>query len=453
MNADWPAIVKNLQKTLEPGVFKVWISPLDGEVRGASVCLKASNDFVANWVRDRLASVIREAAAEVLELAPDVVSLIICSDNKAPAGRDASPGEAAAPARLERGLLFEPEHSEPRWRFSFEDFVVGPCNATAFAAAEGLCAEADDGGTRTLFVSAASGLGKTHLVQAVGKRLSEGNMRPPHQISYLTAEEFASCFVAALKARDVEGFKARLRRSDALLLEDVHFLQNKGKMQEEALALIKSLQSKGCKLVLTSSFAPCELRHMDSQLVSLFCAGLLARMGSPDLDTRRCILREKARVHQVMLPDQVSELLATRITSDVRQLESCLNNLIFRARLLNRQICLDMALEMIDEYTDTRKGLDMDAIVRLVCDSFKLSEAQLASRSRRSEFVQARHTVYYLARKHTQLSLQEIGDQFHRSHSSVIKGISALEREMRRESSRGRQMAHAVALVERNAGV
>jgi chromosomal replication initiator protein len=192
---------------------------------------------------------------------------------------------------------------------------------------------------------------------------------------------------------------------------------------------------------------------MDCQLVSLCCAGLLAHIASPTLETRRCILREKARAHQVLLPEPVSELLATRITSDVRQLESCLNNLIFMARLFNRQICLDMALDIIGQYPETHNGLDMAAIIRLVCDSFKLSEAQLASRNRRSEYVQARNTVYYLARKHTQLSLQDIGDQFRRRHSSVIKGISSLEREMQRESTLGRQLAHVVALVERNAGV
>jgi len=315
----------------------------------------------------------------------------------------------------------------------------------AYAAAKNLCADLADAGT--LFVSAAPGLGKTHLVQAVGKCLSEQDPRARCNICYLSAEEFASSFVAALKARDVEGFKARLRQSDVLLLEDVHFLRNKGKMQEEALALIKSLQAKGGKLMLTSSFAPRDLRNMDCQLVSLFCVGLLAHMASPTLETRRCILREKARVHQVVLPESVSELLATHITSDVRKLESCLNNLIFKARLLNRQISLDMALETIGQYTEAQREPDMAAIVRLVCDSFKLSETQLDARSRKSEYVQARNTIYYLARKHTPLSLQEIGNRFHRRHSSVIKGISAVEREMQRESTLGRRLAHAVALI------
>jgi len=454
MKADWPAIVEVLQKTLDPGVFKVWLAPLEGEVGDASICLHAPNDFAAKWIRERLSRVICEAAARVLGLAPEEVSLVVRSENKEPIRRIAHPDAPAARPCPEQGILTRPAYPEPRWRFSFEDFVVGPNNEMAYAAAKGLCADLADAGT--LFVSSAPGLGKTHLVQAVGKCLSEKDARARYNISYLTAEEFASCFAAAINARDWGGwgcFKDRLRQSDVLLLEDVHFLQNKGRMQEEALALIKSLQSKGSRLVLTSSFAPRDLRHMDCQLVSLFCAGLLAHMVSPTLETRRCILREKARVHQVVLPEPVAELLATHITSDVRQLESCLNNLIFKARQLNRQISLDMALEMVGQYAKTQPGLDMATIIRLVCDSFKLSESQIASRSRKSEYVQARNTIYYLARKHTQHSLQEIGDRFQRRHSSVIKGLSVFERETRRESALGRQLVHAVELVERNAGL
>ena len=452
MKTDWSAIVENLQKTLEPGVFKVWISPLDGEVRDASVYLNAPNEFAAAWIRDRLSHAICAAAAGVLGLAPEEISLVIRAENSEPVRRVVNHDASVARPCPGRGLLIGPANSEPRWRFSFEDFVVGPSNEMAYAAAKGLCAELAEAGT--LFVSAASGLGKTHLVQAVGKCLSEEDRRTQRSISYLTAEEFVSRLAMLFRARgDVEGFKDSLRQNDVLLLEDVHFLQNMPKMQEVALSLVKSLQARGGRLVLTSSFAPRDLRHMDCQLVSLFCAGLLAHMASPTLETRRSILREKARAHQAELPESVSELLATRITSDVRQLESCLNNLIFKARLLNRQISLDMALEMIDQYAETRNELDMAAIIRLVCDSFKLSEIQLVSRSRRSEYVQARNTAYYLARKHTQLSLQEIGDRFHRRYSSIIKGISVFEREMQRESPLGRQLAHAVELVERNAGV
>jgi chromosomal replication initiator protein len=454
MHAEWAEILENLQKTLKSGDFKVWIAPLDGEVRDSSVCLNAPNAFAAERIREHFAPAIREAAATALGLAPDAVSLVVRSENAAPARRGVRSGEAAPRSHPEQGLLVGSADIESRWGFSFEDFVVGPSNEMAYAAAKGLCADLACAGT--LFISAATGLGKTHLVQAVGRCLSVEDACRRRKICYLTAEEFAKGWVGALKARDLEGFNDRLRQNDVLLLEDVHILQNivgKGKIQEDAMALIKCLQAKGGRLVLTSSLAPRDLRQMDGQLVSLFCAGLLAHMASPTLETRRCILREKARLQQAVLPEPVTELLATRIISDVRLLESCLNSLIFQARMLNRQISLDMALEVVGRYAPSQGGLDMATIIRLVCDSFRLSEPQLASRCRRSEYVQARNAVYYLARKHTRLSLQEIGDRFHRRHSSVIKGLSAVEREMQRASPLGRQMAHALKLVERNAGI
>lgn len=458
MNSAWSLICENLQKTLEPGFFKVWIAPLEGEVLDCDLSLKAPNEYAANWVRDRLSPAILTAASEALGKEAAELNLTVQAGAAQPAQR-ILPADSV-PARPSSGqipLIVPNRPAQARWRFSFDDFVVGPCNEMAFAAAKGLCA--DLAGAGTLFLSSASGLGKTHLAQAMGKCLSEDARSWPGEcslcpkVNYLTAEEFASRFVAALKARDAENFKERLRQSEVLLLEDVHFLQNKEKMQEEILALIKSLQARGSRIVLTSSFAPRELHRMDSRLVSLFCSGLLTHMAGPDLETRRKIVCKKAHLHQVILPKAVSELLATRITGDVRRLESCLNTLVFKARLVNSLISLDMAAEMVRQYEEEQGGFDMDGIIRLVCAGFKLSPAQLASRSRKSEYVQARNTIYYLARKHTELSLQEIGDHFHRRHSSVIKGISVMEREMQRETPLGRRLAGAVALIERNAGI
>ncbi len=449
MKADWPVIFENLRKTLEPGVFKVWIAPLEGEIRDHTVSLTAQSEFAAGWVRERFGSTILEAAAAALGVDAAALNLSVNAEDRPPARRVLSPHEACERPRAEQGLLLAPDYApRPRWRFSFEDFVVGPSNEMAYAAAKGLCAEAAN--ADTLFVSSSPGLGKTHLAHAMGKYLSE--TATASRVIYLTAEEFASGFVAALKARDVEGFKERLRQCDVLLLEDVHFLRNKEKMQEEILTLMKSLQSRGSRLVLTSSFAPRELDRMDSRLVSLFCSGLLAHMAGPNLETRRRILSEKARLHQVFLPDAVSELLAARITTDIRRLESCLNNLIFKAGLLNSRISLEMAVEMVQQYAQEQSALDMAGIIGLVCASCRLTLPQLASRSRKSEYVQARNTIYYLARKHTDLSLQEIGEHFNRRHSSVIKGISAVEFEMRRETPLGRQFSNTVTLIERNAG-
>lgn len=335
------------------------------------------------------------------------------------------------------------------WRYSFADFVVGPTNNMAVAAAQDV--SRSSGCVRTLFMNSAPGLGKTHLAQAVGRAIAEE--RSGARVGYLTAEDFASRFVAALRTHDIENFKSRFRDLDVLLLEDVHFLQGKEKMQDMALAVVKNLQAKGGRVIFTSSFSPRDLQKVDSQLVSHFCSGILTDIGRPNEDMRRHILERKAKTFQVLLPDSVCELLASRLDGDVRQMESCLNSLIFKARLLNCGLNLDLAMEVLSQYAEISCGPDLPTIVRLVCESYGLNERQLNSRSRRKECVLGRNTVYYLARKHTELTLEEIGDKFNRRHSTVIKGITSVEREISRETTVGRQIARAMKLIERNAGM
>ena len=471
MQGKWADISANLKKMLDPGIFKVWIAPLRASVEGAELRLTVPSAYMAEWLERHLLAKLREAAAPVLAVPPEAVRVRLDVADGVH-GRGAASGCASAGA-LVAGVVPDlgrraraeavtqiPLPQVPRplteparfpivgWRHSFEDFIIGPSNSMAVAAARDICRQG--GQVRTLFVAGASGLGKTHLTQSAGQAISgEGaNLR----IAYLTAEEFASRFVQSLKSQDLEGFKSRLRDLDVLLLEDVHFFQRKKAMQELALAVIKGLQDRGGRVILTSSFAPRELRDMDPQLVSHFCSGILTSIGRPDREMRGRILTHKARSFQVMLPDAVRDLLASRLHGDVRQLESCLNSLIFKARLLNCGLNVDLAMEVVGQYAGIEQGLDMESIIRLVCESYGLSETQLRSRSRRQECVQGRNTVFYLARKHTELSLEDIGSAFNRRHSTVLRSITAVERELARESRLGRQIARAVSLIERSAG-
>lgn len=476
MNEIWGHIQKNLQKSLEPGLFKVWITPLTATVGEETLHLSAPNDFVANWVRDRLLTDIMQAASDVMGVSPHItvsageakppvtarkqgVALVKSAsaareESAVPVLASTSVPVASLPSRVttqEQGVLPLQQGLASRqvdWRFDFDSFVVGPSNHLAFAASHGLCR--DTFSTDTLFLSSAPGLGKTHLMQAVGNQLCKTSNRSNVRCEYLTAEEFATRLITALKTRDVERFKARYRGVDLLLLEDVHFLQGKERMQDEVLATIKSLQSSGSKVLLSSSFAPRDLKDVDSQLVSRFCSGFLAVIDKPDFDTRKDILRRKAGIYQVDLPENVTNLLAENIKADVRQIESCLHNLILKARIMNERISLGMAWEVISHYAAHEMVMDLEGIVRSVCEGFGLSTDQLHSRSRKREYVVARNTAFYLARKHTDLSLKEIGNRFNRRHSTVLKGITNIEREMSRETPIGRQVTSTVSMIERN---
>lgn len=460
----WAHIQQILQKRLSPGLFKVWITPLTAEVNDQNICLTAPNDFVAAWVRDRLLDDIVSAATEALGRPARVSVVASKTPQKAPVRRQvnvpadamqasgplfAGNGAPAAPAQQMSLPISQPLVSKAiDWRFDFDSFVVGPCNDLAFAASQGITRSSLS--ADTLFLSSGPGLGKTHLMQAVGNELCRQSNRSQVRAEYLTAEEFATRLIASLKSRDVERFKARYRDVDLLLLEDVHFLQGKERMQDEVLATIKALQSRGSRVVLSSSFAPRDLKELDSQLVSRFCSGFLAVIDKPDFATRRDILRRKAKQYHVHLPDNVTDLLAENIRSDVRQIESCLHNLILKARILNQQISMNIALEVISHYATQETVMDLESIIRCVCNGFDLSPTQLNSRSRRRELVVARNTVFYLARKHTDLSLKDIGNHFNRTHSTVLKGITNLEREMSKETPVGRQVTNTVSMIERN---
>ncbi len=489
MNRQWQKIYENLQKTLAPGIIKVWVDPLRVHMQEQTLTLEAPNDFVADWVKNRLLDSIRQvtlaacgqgwtvdvlAAHKVHHIANVCkteafqanahIAIPPATENSASelsaSGLSATdqPGSVLHTAKshatgtarrvtLEQGFLPLRAASAPvQWRHSFDDFVVGPCNDLAHAAALNVSRLTKN--VSTLFISSGPGLGKTHLTQAVGKALCNASNTTP-RVEYLTAEHFASCFVQAMKSRTIDAFKSRFRDVDVLLLEDVHFLQNKEKMQDEVLSTIKTLHDNGSRVVLTSSFAPNELANVDERLVSRFCSGFLAHMQKPDKATRKLMLQEKARQQNVPLHDDIVDLLADRLCGDVRQMESCLHNVFLRASLLDCPVHADMVLEIMAQYNLESPFLTIESITRKVCEAFALKADQIATKSRKTDHVMARNTIFYLSRRYTDLSLANIGEHFGRRHSTVLKGIATVERELTRNTHLGRQIATTLERIER----
>ncbi|MBO4297067.1 MAG: ATP-binding protein, partial [Desulfovibrio sp.] len=341
--------------------------------------------------------------------------------------------------------------SQKLLRYTFDDFVVGESNRLAYAAAKDLCASG--GFVDTLFLNSDAGLGKTHIVQSVAASVNAARGSQA-RVACLTADDFCSRFVSGSRTSTLAEFDAQLKALDFFMLDDVHFLQGKDKTQEFLLNLVKHLQDKGSKVVFTSSFQPRDLTMLDSQLVSMLLSGIRARMDLPTYEMRRELLRSKARVHQVILPEEVEHLLASRLTGDVRQLESCLRTLLLKMRVLKAPLTPEMCLDVLDEFAPALPmQSSFEDLLRIVAEGFGLSPEQLGSRVRRREIVNARNTLFYLARKHTDLTLEQIGGRLNKRHSTVLKGIAAVEQEMRRESTAGRQMQRVVSLIERSAGM
>ncbi|WP_243367236.1 chromosomal replication initiator protein DnaA [Fundidesulfovibrio soli] len=434
----WNHILHILERSLNPGLYQVWIKPLSAAVADGRICLTAPNEFVAAWVRDRLTGQIAEAAAQVMGGAPAIsvtardtsVTPLIETSTALPAPKP----EAPAPAG---------DCVDPAFRFSFDQFVVGPSNALAYEASLGLCRR--NLPANQLFISAGPGLGKTHLSQAIGRMMLADMKQAKPKVRYLSAEEFSSRLILSIKMREMDRFKARFRENvDILILEDIHFFQGKLKLQDELLNTINTLESRGCRVVFTSSFLPKELSGLDNQLASRLGAGFLATIDQPDYATRLNILRRKASLHQVLLPEDVADLLANKLRTDIRQLESCLQNLALKARILGQGICMDMAWDVLRNYDLEQPSINLDQIVDYVCNVYSIQREHLVSKSRKRQHVIARNTAFFLARKHTPLSLQDIGQRFNRRHSTVVKGITAVERQLTLQTPLGRQLETAI---------
>lgn len=446
----WQQVVFSLEKKLSPGVFQLWVKPLEGCLDNDVLVIQAPNEFVKTQVQNRLGTAIVTAAAEVLGYTPHVE--ICAAQNKElpviPPMLEQQPAPFPSQKIASTQLILPVTQTLPtqvvyNWRHSFDDFVVGPCNNLAYAASQSFCE--DLYGTDQLFLCSAPGLGKTHLAQAIGCEIARQTNRQHLRVCYLSAEEFAGQLVMAIKAKTVEQFKTRFRTNvDLLLLEDVHFFQGKEKMQDELLNTINSLRNQGRKIVMTSSFLPRELMDIDSNLVSRFNQGFLTVIDKPDRDTRLNIITTKSRMDQVVIPQDVACLLADRIKTDIRQLESCLKNIVLQAKLLNRDISMDLAWEVLQNYDLDDATIDLDKIISFVCQAYGFGLEELRSKSRKKDRVIARNTAFFLARKHTDLSLADIGRRFNRKHSTVIKGVTSIEQELARQTTLGNQIYRTI---------
>lgn len=464
MKMIWTQIQNRMREVLPDADYSVWIAPLKGEVQFHSetpcLTLYARNTHIATYIK-KYSVLFQEAAAKVLQLEKsELVELKFEALNanssaiKNISAEEVAKSLATAPAMLATGnsqlllpIRFNNEQAI-EFKYSFDDFVVGASNKIAVAAAENILQ--DNALTNMLFLSSRSGLGKTHLVQAVGMAMQEKARRMPLKITYLTAENFTTQYVQASKYRDLTSFKEKFCANDLLLLEDVHFLHGKEKTQEQLLNIIKSIHAKGGKVVLTSSFAPKDIVGIDSYLASQFQSGFVASIERPDAETRFHILVEKSKKLGLLLPQNVAELMAKRIDADVRMLESCLQNVALRAKILGTTITEDIVYDVISQVSGSQPHLDLSNIIDMVCKGFGVTKQQLQSNSRCANYVLARNLAFYLLRKHTDMTLQEIGQGFNRRHSTVIKGISALEKEVSKQSSVGRQLIDFIDKVEKS---
>ena len=308
----------------------------------------------------------------------------------------------------------------------FESFVVGPCNRFAHAACRGV-ADRPAVSFNPLFLHGSVGLGKTHLMQAICHHLLDRN--PELQILYLSCEEFINHFISALQQGDVNSFRTRYRSADVLIVDDVQMLANKARTQEEFFHTFNALHNARKQIVLSSDAPPQDIPALQERLVSRFKWGLVAEIEPPCFETRVAILRSKAQRDGILLQDDVAQFVAENIENNVRELEGCLTRLQAMAALTNRPIDFQLAREILgSEIQQRNRPVRMDDILATVTGHYMVKVADLQSKRRSQSIVQPRQVAMYMARKLTEMSLEEIGGYFGgRDHSTVLYSVERVD--------------------------
>jgi len=452
----WQQCVDLLRDELPAQQFNTWIRPLQAEADGDELRVYAPNRFVLDWVNEKYLSRLLELLAErATGLAP-VLSLLIGSkrtssnalpsasvaraQNPAPtpvpasselvqgAALPASPVAEATPAvaapavRIERNVQVEGglKHTSYLNRtFTFENFVEGKSNQLARAAAWQV-ADNPKHGYNPLFLYGGVGLGKTHLMHAVGNHLLQKN--PNAKVVYLHSERFVADMVKALQLNAINEFKRFYRSVDALLIDDIQFFAKKERSQEEFFHTFNALLEGGQQVILTSDRYPKEIDGLEERLKSRFGWGLTVAVEPPELETRVAILMKKADQAKVDLPHDAAFFIAQRIRSNVRELEGALKRVIAHAHFMGRDITIELIRESLKDLLALQdKLVSVDNIQRTVAEYYKIKISDLLSKRRSRSVARPRQVAMALSKELTNHSLPEIGDAFGgRDHTTVL---------------------------------
>jgi chromosomal replication initiator protein len=323
---------------------------------------------------------------------------------------------------------------------------VGQNNRFAYSAALGLASEPTRN-HHSLFLSSETGLGKSHLSQAIGHHIL--NHFPAENVFYITAEDFTNEMVRAFRGGEIDQFKEKYRRKcDVLLLEDVHFLTGKERTQIELALALDDLLNADKKLIFTSSCLPANIPRLNDQLRSRLSGGLISNIEKPDFATRVQILQRKMGDHGVALPRNLIEYLASELSENVRQLESGLIGISARVSLAGERVDMRLAQEVVRGITSRARAITVQSIKELVCRHYGVSSDELESRSRKKRIVRPRQMAIYLARKYTDQSLQAIGRSFNRYHATAIHSVGAVEKGVKADAAMKEQLHYLCGQLE-----
>jgi chromosomal replication initiator protein len=430
----WDQCLAHLERELSPQQFNTWIRPLHVVANDNELRLLAPNRFVKDWINERFLNRIGEILEDIHQPRPNLTVEIGTQDNtanlQAPAREPAEPANSSSssqPATARKNSSLNPN-------YTFDSFVEGKSNQLARAASSQVATN-PGGAYNPLFIYGGVGLGKTHLVHAVGNEIVKN--KPGAKVVYLHSERFVADMVKALQHNKIDEFKRYYRSVDALLIDDIQFFAGKERSQEEFFHTFNALLEGEQQVIMTCDRYPKEVDGLEERLKSRFGWGLTVAIEPPELETRVAILMNKAQLSGVELSNDVAFFIAKRIRSNIREIEGALRRVIANAQFTGRAITLDFAKEALRDLLVLQdKLVTIENIQKTVAEYYKIRVADLLSKRRNRSIARPRQLAMAMCKELTNHSLPEIGDAFGgRDHTTVLHACRKIN-ELRDEDSR-----------------
>jgi chromosomal replication initiator protein len=429
----WDEVLARIETKINRHSFYTWFKPTSFVAdQGGTILVRVPNGLFRDWLTKHYSTVLNEALTE-LNRSAAVVSFVT-------EGQEVSivpepPGDPIEDAPVIEDVVTEDESQVPapitvqsglNPRYTFETFIVGPSNQFAHAASRAV-AEAPSRSYNPLFIYGGVGLGKTHLMHAVGRYVLEHNAG--FTLTYISSERFMNEMINAVRYDRILDFRERYRSVDVLLVDDIQFLAGKEGTQNEFFHTFNALYDAQKQIVISSDCPPHEIPQLEERLRSRFEWGLIADIQAPDLETKVAILKKKAEAEAVPLPDNVAIYIAGKIKSNIRELEGSLIRLVAYASLTGREISLGLAQDVLKNILDhEEKAVTIEIIQKFVADYYQLKLAELKSRNNSKSVAIPRQVAMYLCKNLTHASLPEIGRSFGgKHHSTVIHSIRKID--------------------------
>jgi chromosomal replication initiator protein len=439
----WAKAARHLQEALRPEVFERWISIIEpAEIKDQTLFLNVDNDFYRTWLQEHYLPLIQKA---VIAAGDDIVDVSFAI--KTPAATRPEKKEPPRKRTLRERLSGHARKLPPlNEKFKFDAFVVGPCNNFAHAASLAV-AQAPARAYNPLFIYGGVGLGKTHLMQAIGHYLAYSSRS---NVCYLSSEALMNEYIEHLQHRTLVQFRKKYRGADLLLIDDIHFLAGKTALQEEFFHTFNTLFDAHRQIVMTSDRPASEIVGLEKRLVSRFEWGLVTELESPDFETRLAILRHKATLldEKDMPEDEFLVFIAENIKSNVRRLEGALIRVVSYRSLTGHAITVDAVKHLLRDTIneEIEAAVTLPAIQKAVAEHYDVRLADLVSTRRPRAIAGPRHVAMYLCRKLTDSSFPEIGQSFGKSHATVFHACRTMETKLTKDAN----LQNSVTLITRD---